>query len=251
MMAILKVNRDKTLSFVIIDSKWKNKRLVVVVAWLDIPKEDDPTDVLNLCSQRSGNCEVQHWGPVRPGPPHQRLDDDPTAVDRFLPFSPIVAVIWRPVDSVQQQREGAASSSGAWRGHSAECRIEPGIIHQSQWYQWSIRRRRHSCGHPSWPQRLFIRWRSQVCRNSFFSFPTLPCVTLHCYSSVDVLLSSIDNFATAWSKMSDEEDSVIATLQGLGTSTFLALLERTNLMETLTNDGTININSELYNAVLM
>lgn len=66
------------------------------------------------------------------------------------------------------------------------------------------------------------------------------CIQLSLFPfSVDVLLSNIDNFATAWAKMSDEEDSVITTLQGLGASTFLALLERSNLMDTLTNDGII------------
>lgn len=53
------------------------------------------------------------------------------------------------------------------------------------------------------------------------------------------LLVNIDNFATAWAKMSDEEaqDGVISMLQSLGTSTFLALLERTSLIDTLTTDG--------------
>lgn len=52
------------------------------------------------------------------------------------------------------------------------------------------------------------------------------------------LLVNIDNFAHAvkltWET---EDDNVIAVLQGLGASTFLALLERSHLMDTISAQG--------------
>jgi len=51
------------------------------------------------------------------------------------------------------------------------------------------------------------------------------------------LLVNIDNFANAVKLTWQTEDTVIATLQSLGASTFLALLERTDLMQLLTGPG--------------
>ena len=48
---------------------------------------------------------------------------------------------------------------------------------------------------------------------------------------------NIDNFAHAVKLTWQTEDNVIATLQNLGASTFLALLERTDLMNILTRQG--------------
>lgn len=51
------------------------------------------------------------------------------------------------------------------------------------------------------------------------------------------LLVNIDNFAHAVKLTWQTEDNVIAILQSLGASTFLALLERSHLMDTLTRQG--------------
>lgn len=51
------------------------------------------------------------------------------------------------------------------------------------------------------------------------------------------LLVNIDNFAHAVKLTWQTEDNVIAVLQSLGASTFLALLERSHLMDTLTRQG--------------
>ena len=56
--------------------------------------------------------------------------------------------------------------------------------------------------------------------------------------SIPLELVNIDNFAHAVKLTWQTEDNVIATLQSLGASTFLALLERSNLMmDTLTRQG--------------
>lgn len=51
------------------------------------------------------------------------------------------------------------------------------------------------------------------------------------------LLVNIDNFAHAVKLTWETEDNVIAVLQGLGASTFLALLERSHLMDTINAQG--------------
>ncbi|XP_032779429.1 transforming growth factor-beta-induced protein ig-h3 [Daphnia magna] len=51
------------------------------------------------------------------------------------------------------------------------------------------------------------------------------------------LLVNIDNFAHAVKLTWQTEDNVMAILQSLGASTFLALLERSDLMDTLTRQG--------------
>lgn len=57
------------------------------------------------------------------------------------------------------------------------------------------------------------------------------------------LLDNIDNFAQAMKLAWQTEDNVIAVLQNLGTSTLLALLERTPLMSTLATKGSLVSNT--------
>lgn len=59
-----------------------------------------------------------------------------------------------------------------------------------------------------------------------------------CVCSIPLeLLVNIDNFAHAVKLTWQTEDNVMAILQSLGASTFLALLERSDLMDTLTRQG--------------